>query len=243
MTLKLNPQLLRVTLTLAPIVSLAVVACATGAAPSSDVSPDAGTTFAQMIDGGALTAQPDGAAGVDGAASGTTSIITTGQGSSASSGTVASGTGATGTVATTGVTTASSTLASAPGSSSVADTSSFTSEPFSSNSFSSSSFDDSSSSNYESYSSSSFSHHHSSSSGGDGYTCAHSPCTAGAALEESCDENQDDVVYYVCSHAGLDMKSCCDTEWTSSCANAAVTACMNAASGYPSYTCVDPGCG
>jgi hypothetical protein len=133
------------------------------------------------------------------------------------------------TTADGGATTTTTSGATGPGSTTTAPSS----DPYSSGRSSSSS-DTYNSDTYSStdtyYTSTSYS------GGGGSYSCPHSPCTTGSPLSRSCDENEDDLTYLVCSRTGgMGMESCCDTDWTASCAAAAMSICQ-------SMTCHDPGC-
>jgi hypothetical protein len=71
--------------------------------------------------------------------------------------------------------------------------------------------------------------------GGSGYTCSHSPCSVGGALQENCDEGDDDLVSQVCS----DIPSCCTSSWTNDCVNDMEEYCECPFFG---SACIDPGC-
>jgi hypothetical protein len=72
--------------------------------------------------------------------------------------------------------------------------------------------------------------------GGGGYTCAHSPCTSGAALDPNCDQGADQVVSFICNQV---RPQCCETSWSMTCAELTQEAC---GTGTQDDICEDPGC-
>jgi hypothetical protein len=73
-------------------------------------------------------------------------------------------------------------------------------------------------------------------SGLPGYTCSHSPCATGSALDPSCDYEDNQIVDVVCGYYDPD---CCTHSWSAQCVMFAEEACTGH---HGQDLCVEPGC-